>query len=180
MIMVDLYRVETTQNESGFYALAQIQDGLYEEEHNRRLTVFGFVFIAAGGVLYVLLKQAAIAILPIIIGCWLLIWKRTRVKTQARQMAESIKGRDPSVLYRFASEGFHISTAQQQGGASYDSIVNIVENDEYYFLFIDERTAHLFRKTDFTLGDAETFTAFIESRTGLKMKYQPRKKTILF
>jgi hypothetical protein len=180
MLMADLYRVETTQNESGFYALAQVQAGLYEAEHNRKLTVFGLLFIAAGGVFYALLKQSAIAVLPVIIGCWLLIWKRTRLKTRAKQMAESLKGRDPLVVYRFDPDGIHIKNAEQQGKASYDSIVNIAENDEYFFLFINESTAHLLRKTDFTLGDAETFAAFIEGRTGLRMNYQQRKKMTLF
>jgi hypothetical protein len=37
-------------------------------EHNRRLTVFGFAFIATGSVLYALLDQTAITILPVITG----------------------------------------------------------------------------------------------------------------
>ena len=178
--MADLYKVETTQNQNGYYALARIQGELYGSEHNRRLTVFGFGFIVIGSLLYFVLEQSAIAVLPLIIGCWLLIWKRGRVKVQARQMAETLKGQDPNVVYRFDSEGFHLRNARQQGRASYDSIINLAETEEYYFLFINESTAHLFRKTDFTLGDAESFAAFIESRTGLKMKYHSRKKKILF
>ena len=178
--MADLYRIDTTQNESGYYALAQIQGELYGSEHNRRLTVFGIGFIIIGSVLYFILEQSAIAVLPVIIGCWLLIWKRGRVKVQAKQMAESQKGQDLNVVYRFDSGGFHIRNARQHGRASYDSIINLAENEEYYFLFINESTSHLFRKADFTQGDAETFASFIESRTGLKMKYHPRKKRILF
>jgi hypothetical protein len=167
----DLYRVETRHDETGFYALAEIQNALYETDHNRKLMIAGCACIVAGTALLALARQSAIAFVPIIIGCWILSWQRARGKTRAKQMTESMKGRDPTVAYRFGPDGFHIKNAQQQGRALYDAIVKIAEHDGYYFLFINESTAHLFRKTDFTLGDPETFTDFIEGKTGLRMKY---------
>jgi len=176
----DLYRVETTLEESGFQALAQMQSDLYQAERNRRWTVIAYVFIASGAVLFALLRQSAAAFLPVIIGCWLLIWQRNRPRAHARQMAEGMRGRDPSVLYRFSADGFHIRNAQQEGKASYRAIVNAAEDDRYYFLFINEATAHLLRKADFTLGDPAAFAAFIEDRTGLKVTYRQRRKISIF
>lgn len=172
----DLYRVETRHDETGFRVLAEIQNALYTPDHNRKLLITGCACIVAGGVLLDLLRQPTIAFVPIIIGCWILIWRRTRGKTRAKQMTESLKGQDPSVVYRFGSNGFHIKNAQQQGKALYDAIVKIAGKDGYYFLFINESTAHLFRKTDFTLGNPETFTDFIEGKTGLTMKYHHGKR----
>jgi hypothetical protein len=70
-------------------------------------------------------------------------------------MADSLKGKDRAVVYRFGTDGFCIRKAGQQGKASYDSIVDLAEN-------------------------GETFAEFIEGRTGLQMKHHRRKKTLLF
>ena len=56
----------------------------------------------------------------------------------------------------------------------------LLRYDGYYILFLNKMRAHLFRKTDFTLGDPETFTEFIEGKTGMKMKYHHRRKIITF
>ena len=70
-----LYRVETRHDETGFCALAEIQNALYAPGHNRRLMITGCACIVAGGALLDLLRQPAIAFVPVLIGCWIFIWR---------------------------------------------------------------------------------------------------------
>lgn len=168
--MEDLYRVNTIHNEDSCIALAQAQRRLYEADRNQKFTVAGYVCIIAGGALFALLHQSAIAFLPVIIGCLLLVSQGTLAKIRAKQMMKSMGGQNLSVDYRFDPDGINIKNAQRQGKAAYSSIVNIAEKDAFFFLFINKSTAHILPKKDFTFGDPASFPAFIENKTGLKMK----------
>jgi hypothetical protein len=178
--MKDTYTVKTKHDENSMHAMAEIQNNIYAGIRKRVLTILGYVLTAAGGVLFVMLRQSAIAFLPVIIGCWLLGSQGTLAKARAKQMIKSIEGRDPWVEYQFDPEGFHIKNAIRQGRTGYDSIVNAAENPEYFFLFINTTTAHVLRKTDFLLGDPASFAAFIENRTGLNMQFYQRKSKAIF
>lgn len=174
--METLYEIRTTHNEESFYSLAKMQSDLYGQDQKGKFKKVGYLLIALGGVMFAMFEQSAVAILPVMIGCWLLVLPGNTAKMRAKQMARSLQGKAPVIEYRLGHDGFSVKNDQQQGEADYDSIVNIAEDDRYFYLFINSLTAHVLKKTDFTIGDAATFREFIESRTAMKLKKLQKKK----
>lgn len=75
------------------------------------------------------------------------------------------------VVYNFRDENFEISTDLDEGTAKYDALMKIVEDKNYFFLFVQKYSAYIVPKCDFTSGDPAEFSAFIAEKTGLEVKH---------
>lgn len=53
----------------------------------------------------------------------------------------------------------------------YHNIARVFHYREYYFLFLDDRRAHILPERAFAVGDPRAFPAFIEEKTGKRIEY---------
>ncbi len=74
------------------------------------------------------------------------------------------------VLYKFSDDGFEVTTDLDNGTAKYDTLMKIVEDKNYFFLFVQKYSAYIVPKCDFSSGDPAEFSAFIAEKTGLEVK----------
>lgn len=73
--------------------------------------------------------------------------------------------------YRFYEASLDASDGQGCVETAYSRVTDLVETEGYYLLFIDNGQCILARKSDFTLGTADDFAAFISRATGKKMDF---------
>lgn len=74
--------------------------------------------------------------------------------------------RDIAQTYSFDDEGYHTVSALDASAIRYPAIVKIMETETMFALYINKASAHLIKKSDFTLGTSETFRPYIVERTG--------------
>lgn len=70
----------------------------------------------------------------------------------------------------FCDDCVRASSTLDEGTIHYDVFLRLVENDKYFFLFIQKYSAHVLPKDQFTQGDPADFSAFIAEKTGLQIE----------
>lgn len=72
--------------------------------------------------------------------------------------------------YRFSDGEAQVQNALEEAKLGYGAFVKLMEDDKYFFLFVQKHAAHILPKADFTQGDPADFAAFIAEKTGLEVK----------
>ena len=59
----------------------------------------------------------------------------------------------------------------------YDKITNLCHDEKYYYLGANEQDLMILPKSDFTVGDADSFESFIEKKAKIKSVWTPATRT---
>lgn len=59
----------------------------------------------------------------------------------------------------------------------YDKITNLCHDEKYYYLGANEQDLMILPKSDFTVGDADSFEAFIEKKAKIKSVWTPATRS---
>ena len=102
-------------------------------------------------------------------GYLLLSLRRTPLGAGAAWRSYPEKGR--LLTYRVTDDGITCQSAGSLLNFEYALVQCVLEDQERFYLFVDQRAAHMLRKDGFTQGTAEDFRAFIEKKTGKPVEY---------
>lgn len=92
-----------------------------------------------------------------------------RMKQNVVKAAKKSKIYGIPTRYRFYEDRLDASDGSGCVETAYSRVTDLVETEGYYLIFIDNGQCILARKTDFTVGDPEGFTAFMEKACSRKM-----------
>lgn len=163
-----LYVVNTRHDEEAYKAYARVHMDGRVTTASRIFSLVSALVILTGGVLAVirqgfrLLYVATIIVgLLVLFGRPLGLWRmRNRLIQNARNMQNTFD-------YRFGENTFEVSFPGENQTVPYDRIRKIVETAGYYFVYVDERMAHILPKKDFSQGSAAAFGAFLSEKSGV-------------
>lgn len=86
---------------------------------------------------------------------------------RARQVVEAFHGNLPEISYHFRKADFAMYIGESEKIYPYSTLINLVEDSEYLYLFPDHSTAFTLDKNNFQKGTADDFMQFLSNQTSL-------------
>ena len=120
-------------------------------------------------------KYETSGVMPDPMGLLVLAGKPLGLWRMRNRLIKSAADIQTSFDYRFGENAFEVSFPGESMSFAYGAVSRIVETEAYYFVYTDERMAHILPKKDFSQGDANTFGKFIAEKTGLKLEWNKAK-----
>ena len=101
-------------------------------------------------------------------GCFFLPSVNAQEKRQARNQIKQMNGQSLHVDYTFTDSCFICSNSKERNEYSYSSIIRLVKEANYYYLFPNSEQAYMIDRSSITPNDEERFEGFISSKVGLQ------------
>ncbi len=105
-------------------------------------------------------------IVCLILGCLLIANVNLRARVRANKVIEHLKGNYPKSAYSFTAKGF--SDEKDGKIIPYDQIIKLVEDREYFYLYISEESAYMVDKSTVSGGSVDEFKDYLSRRTDEK------------
>ena len=106
--------------------------------------------------------------LSLLMGCLLLPSVNSIKSRNARQILRVMDGRTMTMEYAFDENGFSCLVGDGKSEYSYDSIIRIVEEKEYLYLFQKKTQACMIDIATIPVDQRANFKAFITKKTGIQ------------
>lgn len=104
----------------------------------------------------------------IAIGCFLLPSVRVLERIRAEQAIRSMNGQVLKVEYLFHKNQFICSSDTEQNIFEYSSILRLVEEKDYLYLFPNAKQAYMIDVASICPADKEKFRSFLSRKVGLE------------
>ena len=126
------------------------------------LLSLGFLAVA----LFVPGLSQSLKLLCIVIGCFLIVGLNSPPRQLADQIIRSLNGRFPIIGYRFEEESIELSGTDTMDSLPYDEIIRLVEQPDYLYLFIHNRSAFMIDRSSIQPDEAGLME-LLRTKTGL-------------
>ena len=104
----------------------------------------------------------------ICIACFLLPSVRMIDKNRAEQQIKQMNGKTLNVFYTFEDEQFTCATTGERNTFTYDSIVRMVAQSDFLYLFPNATQAYMIDTSTLEGGSVDEFKAFLVEKVGLE------------
>ena len=104
----------------------------------------------------------------ICIACFMLPSIRMLDNNRANQTIKKLNGKTITVSYAFSNSKFTCSGAGEKNEFKYDSIIRMVDQGKYLYLFPNSNQAYMIDTSTIKGGDADSFKSFIAKKVGLE------------
>ena len=131
--------------------------------HRILSAVMAVLCLAAG-----LCDNGTFELLYYVLAAWFAVMVVLWIVVPPRRMLKNLNRAVGEVTLTFTDEGIESASAVSSGQSTYAAFVRLVETKTHYLLFIQKKMAMILPKSGFTLGDPNTFIAYLEQKTGLK------------
>lgn len=109
-------------------------------------------------------------------GCWILTSLDMPAKFRANRILEAMNGVFPSSTYEFYSDHFVLTANEIPEKIDYSSLIRLVENNQYLFLYISPYSAYMVDSRTITAGK-DTLKILLSDAAKLKWKKPNRLLT---
>ncbi len=107
-------------------------------------------------------------IMLICAGCFLLPSIRTVDNSRVNEAIRKLNGNIVKVNYAFHDDVFICSNDKERNTFSYSSIIRLVEEREYLYMFPNKYQAYMIKLSSIEPSNENEFKAFISSKTNLE------------
>lgn len=101
----------------------------------------------------------------LLIGCWLLISKDFPARLHAEDALEARKKALPAMRYTFQEDGVEVDDGRSMK-IPYDHFEYLVEDKDYLYLFLNNKSVCMVDKQTVEPGNAEDLKKFLEAHSG--------------
>lgn len=112
--------------------------------------------------------HSLVGIVCIAIGCFLLPSINANEKRQAREQIKQMNGHTLHVDYCFHDSHFICFDAKERNKFPYNSIIRLVKNVDYYYMFPNVSQAYMIDRSTIQPADMNKFENFISDKVGLQ------------
>ncbi len=171
-----LYVVNTKHDADAYRVYTRVNMDGRVTRVNQIVSLVAGLLITAGGALAVVQQGPKVLyIASVIVGLLVLAGKPLGLYRMRKRLMKSANDIQTVFDYRFGENAFDVSYPGESMSCAYGNISRIVETEDYYFVYTDERMAHILPKKDFAQGDAKAFGRFIAEKTGLELQWNKAK-----
>ena len=170
------YQVKMVYEQADVAALVRTLDYRRRPDRNTRRAmkiagpIFGVLLIAvAASVIVGTVSIGAFVSAATLLGGVALI-RRGDTRGMERRSWKKYPNKGMTVTYTFFDD--HFEEEDEASGLSkfqYISIRTANEDEGHFFLFATNNAGHMLRKDSFVVGDPETFAAFIQKKSAVRM-----------
>ena len=159
------YTAEIQHSKETFQRLAKIQ-------HDEYGVTLKLLMIAIGATC--LLIGAAkgfnniLSIVFLFTGCWTFTSLNIPAQRNADKMISLAEGSFPHTKYVFLEKEIQITNGETTTALAYDKVYDLLEDNDYFFLFLNNVSGYMIPKRSIRPADLGSFTSFLEEKIGLE------------
>lgn len=121
-------------------------------------------------ILYILIfniiyKNWSLVLLALVVGVILYLFQQSKVKKNNKS-----KKKVKEYTFYFYEKHIKIKCRRQFERLKYFQLHKIYETDEYFFLYLDEKSSLILNKAGFEVGTPKQFTKFMKSKCPFKYR----------
>lgn len=109
----------------------------------------------------------AAQVICIAFGCFALVSMDQPAKVLAQQVIVSLNGNFPKVSYQFHEKDISLTGTDTAARVSYGEIIRLVEDKEYLYLFVTDKSAYMIDRAEVIPGDSLELKGFLAAKVGL-------------
>lgn len=163
-----LYVVNTRHDEEAYKAYVKVHMDGRVTTASRIFSLISALVIMAGGVLAIVNQGFKVLyVATVIVGLLVLFGRPLGLWRMRNRLLKNAQNLQNTFDYRFGENTFEVSFPGETQTIPYGKIQKIVETAGYYFVYVDERMAHILPKKDFAQGNAAAFGAFLSEKSGV-------------
>lgn len=160
------YIAEIQHSKETFQRLAKVQ-------HNEYGLVFKFAMMIVGTVSLLIAVSTGVdntfSILLLFTGGLAFSGLNMPAQRNADKLISMANGDFPRTKYIFLEKEVQITTSDTTSSLEYVKVYDLLEDNDYYFLFLNRFSGYMVPKNAIFPADAERFSAFLEDKIGLKL-----------
>lgn len=157
-----LFRATMAHSKESYLALTKMQYQQYGSKFRTLLFEFGAMFVVAA----VLFETSLFTMILLMLGCWLIVSGNYLPIIRAERLVRHAGGKYPKTEYCFREEFLEYSNDIESGTLPYSGIIRITQDENYCYLFIENKAAHVIPKAELRPSDFARFEAFLFEKTG--------------
>ena len=165
-----LYTAGMVHSEKSIRRLAILQYDLFQPYRKYVIMAAGAAMIVFGFFGGLNLQGAGVCVF---LGCLCLWFSKAPAQVTANRMVEAIRGKYPRTELYFREEGVAVTDGKDWFRMDYEMIQRVVEDKEFYYLWLTRATSYMIDKTTVEPADQKAFKAFLEQKTGLLTEAPP-------
>ncbi len=155
-----VYQASITFDDDTIRRMFRAEYFTYERMQLLTRIAIGAVLILLGVLTNLPLGAKAIAMM---IGVWLVVSLDFPSKVRAETVLQARGGQKSQVSYLFDMKKIAIENGPEY---AYSQVDRVVEDKEYFFVFMDRQTAVMIPKDKLKPANADAFRSFLEEKTG--------------
>lgn len=159
---IGYFRATMAHNKDSYLALTKMQYLQYGSKFRLLLFELGAMFVVGG----VLFEESFFTMLLLMIGCWLIVSGNYLPIIRAERLVRHAGGKYPKTEYCFRDEVLEYGNSIETGTLAYSDIIRITQDDDFCYLFIENKAAHVIPKAELRPNDFEQFEKFLFEKTG--------------
>lgn len=150
--------------EESIYRLSSVQFNVFGVWHKiaRIITALTLLWLGVN-----MKSSVVVAAFCLMVGAWMIASLNQIPKHKARKLIGSADGKLPKSSYAFEEQHIRIKSTGASSTISYDQIVRLVEDDDYFYLFINRNAAYMVAKKSIE-PNAKELRSFLAEHTGLQ------------
>lgn len=165
-----IYHVKMKYSEGAVTALCGMQSRIYGRIPMLCAELVSVVLLSAALTLDLFILWKVILLLS---GVLIFSFVRHLPTYRARSIAKSWGGEPPETAYTFSSNDILLESKGRERRLSYETILRVIHDERYLYLFTARNAAYLVPKDQITPGDPDGLLRLLTEKTGRKARFIP-------
>lgn len=162
---VAAFRAKTHNNEQAMTAFCKVQFSAFQTKKQLIIILISLAMIIVG-VSDIVGLAASAFLVPV--GCFALMYLSYIPKSDAEKLIKAYDGKFPTSIYSFTDKGFDIVSGKDKNHLGYESIIRLIEDDNYLFFFASPQVAYLVDKSSIQPNSLKHFKDYTQKRVGVE------------
>lgn len=159
-----IYQVITQPGEEAYRTYAKVHIKSRSGKKPIVAMLAGVALIATALIPWVRMGFSPLYLIPLAMGIGCFAADPLSQRRLEKNLLESLPDEPIKQEYRFDAEGFQLRYQGQKKLHKYSDVVQAMETDGYYFLYLSHSMAYILPKADFAQGDAAAFASFLQEK----------------
>ncbi len=159
-----IYQVMTQPGEADYRAYAKAHIKCRSGRKPLISLLAGVALIATALVPWMRMGFSPLYLIPLIMGVGCFVADPISLHMLQKKLLASLPDEPIKQEFRFDAEGFQLRFQGQKKLHKYSDVIQTIESDKHYFLYLTRNLAYILPKADFAAGDAKTFAAFLQGK----------------
>lgn len=168
--MEKLFEIETPYTYETYKELNEFHFSS-RKRGNKIFLIMLSIIIVLCGILLIFLKSYPMGIVYTILGIFFLVWAYVAPKIATKVMSKSDKMLDNLInTDTFYDEYFENTNEQSNAKIFYNQLYDAYEAKDYFYLYVNRRSAYIISKNGFKEGTSENFREFLQEKLKERFK----------
>ena len=159
-----MYQVITQPGEDAYRTYAKVHIKSHSGRKPLMSVLVGVALIATALVPWMRMGFSPLHLITLAMGVLCLVGDPLSKMRLEKKLLQNMPAEVPKQEYRFDAEGFQLRYQGEKKLHKYSDVVQVMETQGFYFLYLSRNMAYILPKADFAQGQAQAFAAFLQQQ----------------